>query len=304
MYDIIGDVHGYADKLSQLLELLGYSSQNGIYQHKHRKAVFVGDWIDRGPQIRQTLALVRSMIDTGSALGVLGNHEFNALAFHQEKLTGGYYRQHSPPNIIQHYQTLYQFRNHLDEWQGYLDWFYSVPLFLSLDRIRVVHACWDEANIQLLQHQLGEGKLAPGLLPEAATKHTALWKAIEETLKGKEATLPNKLVFSDKDGHTRHKSRIRWWTEVTSATTYGEYFFDAPAPIADVCIDQSVYSAQLQNDTDTRPLFFGHYWLTGSPWLTSKRASCLDFSVAKDGVLAAYSWQGETELKVDHLFWV
>ena len=183
MYDIIGDVHGYADKLIQLLELLGYSSQNGIYHHKHRKAVFVGDWIDRGPQIRQTLALVRSMIDNGAALGVLGNHEFNALAFYQEKPAGGYYRQHSPQNIIQHYQTLYQFRNHVDEWHDYLDWFYSVPLFLSLTRIRVVHACWDDANMQLLQRQLFDGKLTRALLAEATTKHTALWKAIEETLK-------------------------------------------------------------------------------------------------------------------------
>lgn len=304
MYDIIGDVHGYADKLAQLLEKLGYSLQEGVYQHTSRKAVFVGDWIDRGPQIRQTLALVRSMIDTGSALGVLGNHEFNALTFHREKPTGGYFRRHSPQNIIQHYETLYQFRNHLDEWNDYLNWFYSVPLFLSLDGIRVVHACWDDANIHVLQNQLVKGRLNPTLLPEAAIKHTTLWKAVEETLKGQEAVLPQKLTFSDKDGHIREESRIRWWTEMTTHTTYGEYFFDAPPTIAELTVDQTVYSTLLRTDCDVRPLFFGHYWLVGTPQLTSRRAACLDFSVAKDGVLTAYSWQGENELQPEHLLWV
>ena len=54
---------------------------------------------------------------------------------------------------------------------------------------------------------------------------------------------------------------------------------------------------------DTVPVFFGHYWLSGEPHLTSSKAQCLDFSVAKGGYLTAYRWTGEQELSPDKLIW-
>ena len=47
MYDIIGDVHGQADMLKELLRQIGYTTKNGVYSHPERKAVFVGDFINR-----------------------------------------------------------------------------------------------------------------------------------------------------------------------------------------------------------------------------------------------------------------
>ncbi|MDB5597865.1 MAG: metallophosphoesterase [Hyphomicrobiales bacterium] len=44
---------------------------------------------------------------------------------------------------------------------------------------------------------------------------------------------------------------------------------------------------------DERPVFFGHYWLNGTPNLGGRRAACLDYSVAKGGELLAYRWSGE-----------
>ncbi len=32
-YDIIGDIHGYADKLTSLLRKLGYRSRSGVWRH-------------------------------------------------------------------------------------------------------------------------------------------------------------------------------------------------------------------------------------------------------------------------------
>jgi hypothetical protein len=83
MYDLIGDIHGHAAELASLLELLGYERHRGYYSHPARKAVFVGDFIDRGPHIREVLALVRPMVDHGSALAVMRNHEFNASGQHR-----------------------------------------------------------------------------------------------------------------------------------------------------------------------------------------------------------------------------
>jgi hypothetical protein len=59
--DFIGDIHGYADQLKMLLEKLGYSKKNGYYSKENGIAIFVGDYIDRGPKIRETLKIVKNM---------------------------------------------------------------------------------------------------------------------------------------------------------------------------------------------------------------------------------------------------
>ena len=82
MIDLIGDIHGHADKLEELLIKLGYSNKSGLYAHPNRKALFVGDFIDRGPKIRETLAIVKAMVESGNAIALMGNHEYNALCFH------------------------------------------------------------------------------------------------------------------------------------------------------------------------------------------------------------------------------
>ena len=64
MYDLIGDIHGHADALQQLLRQLGYSRREGVYRHPERTTIFLGDFIDRGPKIRETLEIVRPMIDS------------------------------------------------------------------------------------------------------------------------------------------------------------------------------------------------------------------------------------------------
>ena len=53
MYDIIGDIHGHAQELKSLLVKMDYSVTEGVWQHPARKAIFVGDLIDRGPSIRE-----------------------------------------------------------------------------------------------------------------------------------------------------------------------------------------------------------------------------------------------------------
>ncbi len=150
MYDIIGDIHGHAEPLKRLLEKLGYAESNGSWQHPQRKAIFVGDYIDRGPEIRETLQIVKGMTDGGNAIALLGNHEYNAMAFHYKE-EGVPLRKNNKKNTKQHEATLAQFNDHSEEWRMYLDWFYTLPLFFEDKGIRVVHACWDEDHIQWLK---------------------------------------------------------------------------------------------------------------------------------------------------------
>jgi hypothetical protein len=78
-FDIIGDIHGHSDTLEVLLRKLGYVRKFGVYQHPDKRQVaFVGDFIDRGPKIREALHIVRAMVLSGNAIAVMGNHESNA----------------------------------------------------------------------------------------------------------------------------------------------------------------------------------------------------------------------------------
>ncbi|HEX6702008.1 MAG TPA: polynucleotide kinase-phosphatase [Gaiellaceae bacterium] len=75
-FDVVGDVHGCCDELEQLLAELGYERGEDAYAHPEgRRAVFVGDLVDRGPRIVDSVRLVKAMVDAGSALCVPGNHD-------------------------------------------------------------------------------------------------------------------------------------------------------------------------------------------------------------------------------------
>lgn len=75
-FDIIGDVHGCYDELVELLAKLGYSERpGGAWGHDERKAIFVGDLVDRGPKIPEVVRLVMESVKAGTALCVPGNHD-------------------------------------------------------------------------------------------------------------------------------------------------------------------------------------------------------------------------------------
>ena len=80
-FDIIGDIHGCFDELIELLKALGYEistqldGETVVEPPQGRKAIFVGDFVDRGPKVPEVLRLVRQMQKTNAALCVPGNHD-------------------------------------------------------------------------------------------------------------------------------------------------------------------------------------------------------------------------------------
>ena len=85
-FDVIGDVHGCRAELQTLLADLGYQlsldDQGRAVGARHpggRRAIFVGDLVDRGPDTPGVLRLVMSMVRDGDALCVPGNHEAKLL---------------------------------------------------------------------------------------------------------------------------------------------------------------------------------------------------------------------------------
>jgi hypothetical protein len=104
MYDAIGDAHGQGGKLKALLATMGYEKRAGAWHAPQgRQAVFVGDLIDRGPDQLEVFDTVRCMVDAGQALVVMGNHEFNTIAYAvRDPATGRHLRPRSDKNRNQH----------------------------------------------------------------------------------------------------------------------------------------------------------------------------------------------------------
>ncbi len=87
-FDIIGDVHGCAGELIELMGQLGYrvklegegEERKAIVETPPgRRAFFVGDLVDRGPNSPDVLRIVMDMVEAGQALTVPGNHDVKLL---------------------------------------------------------------------------------------------------------------------------------------------------------------------------------------------------------------------------------
>jgi hypothetical protein len=303
MIDIIGDIHGHADHLEALLKKLGYSLTGSTYKHPERKVLFVGDYIDRGPKIRETLAMVKAMVESENAIALMGNHEYNALCFHYKDEQGGHLRPHLIKNIVQHYDTLKQFKNKQSEYEEYLGWFKTLPLFFENEQFRAVHACWDAKHIAYLKNTLNRNRLNDKLIYESVKEGTELNEAIEISLKGKELKIPAGSFFTDKDGITRTELRIKWW-ENPEKMSYKNISIEPIENLPDQTIETSnLKSKSYYSETDKK-VFFGHYWLNGEPLLYKPNICCLDYSVAKGGKLVAYRLDDEIALSNSKLVYV
>jgi len=306
-YDIIGDIHGHAHELIALLSKMGYGkSVKGHYYHPDRQAIFVGDYIDRGPNSEYVYRIIRQMVEEKSAIALMGNHEYNAICFHTKDSSGAFLREHSIKNIKQHNKTLISF-GHQDNLNEAIEWFKSLPFYYENEHFRVIHACWDKQMIEVVKKYFQNSYICSELLEMSQNDQSDLYKAVEIILKGQEITLPNNLSFIDKEGHMRKEIRVKWW-ENPIGKTYKEYAvneFDSDFeeylnnPIVLNCNRPSFYS------TNEKTIFFGHYWIEDKkPRLQSSNVCCVDYSVAKEGgKLVAYRFDGENELDENKFIW-
>lgn len=304
--DIIGDIHGYADKLSGLLTQLGYE-HNGTYfaPPEGHRALFIGDLIDRGTQQIATLEMVFAMFDAGVADIVMGNHEYNALAFAtcDPDEPEQYLRSHSEVHIRQHEAFLAEAPFGSETHQYWLTRFYEIPLWLETDYACFVHACWDVDSMAVLKPLLTKNNcLTPKALIETSKKHSDPYEALERVLKGVEAPLPDNLVMVDKDGAERRRIRVRWWLDDLNNRSIHDVARAPKSSLTQIPKDALATNIDFALKTD-KPVFVGHYWLSGDPEPLSNRVVCIDYSAAVDsGYLTCYQLDTERPLplRADH----
>lgn len=285
-WDIIGDVHGHFELLERLFDSMGYErSSPYVWRHPSgRRPLFLGDMIDRGDFELTTVRTVMAMTRSGSALALMGNHEYNDLCdwlglenFHRGE---------------RHVSFLRRIQNAPD-FEEVLDWMMSLPLWLDLGPLRAVHACWDPEAMRTVSQALGGCRMSEALFRrfnpprggETQRGARRVHDALERVLSGIMLALPPGVTYRSRRGKLLRRVRIRWWDD-RAASYRAAAFMEAPERVPPLPLEKSVCVFKPE-----KPTFFGHYNLCGlEPRPVSEFAACVDYGAGSGGALTAYRW--------------
>jgi hypothetical protein len=306
MYDLIGDIHGYATELKALLTKMDYQELDGVWQHPERRVIFLGDFVDRGPEQVETVQIAKAMVEKSNALAVMGNHEFNAVcwATKDSQNPSQCLRLHTDKNLGQHKEFLEQVGEGSELHKDFVEWFKTLPIFLDLPELRVVHACWSPKHLaQARGYTDKENRLQSGSWEKASREGSEACDTIETLLKGLEILLPEPHFFLDKEGNPRHEIRTRWWQ--TENLTYHALAM-VPGSEIDKIPHYPLKAHILPGYDEKKPVFVGHYWRTGEPAPLTEYIACLDYSVAVEngGKLCAYRFNNDSKIDPNRFVWV
>jgi len=304
MYDIIGDVHGYASLLKKLLLQIGYTKTEGGYSHPSQKAVFVGDFVNRGPEIRKTIRIIRKMVENGNALAIIGNHEINTIIYYLKDKDGSPLIKSPGKNFLSLYKTINEFSSYPEEWKKQREWMQELPLFLDLGEIRIVHACWSDAAIKIIRNAENEGKSRKSIFRKAYKKpKSPVSKSVLALTKGMDFKMPGDLKIINNKGVSPRSFRMRWWEDPVGKT-FEEMSFESKFVLPQYEIPKQIVP---QNDfypEDAPIVFFGHYCRHDGPHIIKPNICCVDSCIAGTKILTAYRWNGEKVLDPQNLIHV
>lgn len=301
MYDIIGDVHGHAGMLKKMLLHLGYSKSVSGYSHPSRKAIFVGDFINRGDDSRKTLYIIRNMVDNGNALAVLGNHEIYAILLSLKDKGDVPLVKIPKGGLLSALKTIKEFSKFPDEWKSYLKWMRKLPFFLDLDGIRVVHACWSDKHINIIKEDISKEIPVKDIFRNYFKKpQLELSKAITILTKGMDFELPGDLKIINNKGISPRSFRMRWWEEA-EGKTFEEISFESKFTLPSYTIPEQILPTSINYGEEKPPVFFGHYSRYEGPHIIKPNICCIDSWIAGSKTLTAYCWSGEKSLIKENL---
>jgi hypothetical protein len=299
--DIVGDVHGELDALRELLDKLGYGADG---QHRNgRHLVFVGDLCDRGPDSPGVIELVQSFCEAGRAQCLLGNHELNVLRGTKKAGNGWFFVQN-------HDHDEGKFPNcraaSAAQRERFPSFFSNLPLSLSRDDLRVVHAAWDPASLQSLGNEAG-GQSIEGIYrnysqrAEQWIRETGLTDAVKKayqdwgSMLGREqARVPLLIPIGRMDAHFQMSNPVRVLTSGVERLASDTFYASGKWRM----VERVPWWHDYQDET---PVIFGHYWrwadckgqqlhsrgepdlfagLAANRWLGPRASAfCVDFSV-------------------------
>jgi hypothetical protein len=296
MYDIIGDVHGNHRLLKKMLIKLGYEKTENGYCHSERKAIFAGDFINRGSEIRKTIRTIRLMVENGNALAVLGNHEINAILFHLKDKDRKPLIKEPRKNYLALFKTLNEFLPYSDELKSHLRWMRRLPLYLDMGDIRVVHACWSDKAVENVEASIVEGRIKKSTFREYYNNpKSEISKSINTLTKGIDLKMPGDLRVINNRGISPRSFRLCWW-ENPLGKTFSEMSFESKFELPPYTIPKEIVPDTFIYSENEPIVFFGHYCRARGPHIIKPNLCCVDSCVSGTKRLTVYSWNGEKEL--------
>jgi hypothetical protein len=287
--DIIGDVHGELEALDSLTAQLGYAA-DGTHP-AGRRAVFIGDVCDRGPDSPGVLNRVMSWVQAGLAQCVLGNHELNVLLGAPKHGNGWFFDRNHDAESGHFLDAAQSSAEERAAWMGFLD---TLPIALQRADLRVVHACWDGAALDWLHGPVGATPYAElhdrfvewgkrlarttGIDHDAALEFTPY----KGQFRQREAILPMMPAVARKAVLQQNSNPLKVLTSGVEAP--------APAPSWAGGMWRMTKRAQWWNDYyEIVPVVVGHYWRVDAKSAPANVTGDWDYVFEDYG---AYEWLG------------
>ncbi|MFV0484066.1 MAG: metallophosphoesterase [Bacteroidales bacterium] len=293
MYDFIGDAHGEAKLLKKLLLKLNYVEKDGVYEHTKQKAVFLGDFINRGHKVKKTVGIIRSMVERGSGIAILGNHEINLILYYladvneiDTPIVGN--RLYSEYNVE---RTLKEYRDDEQGLAELVEWLMTLPLVIEQDGVRAVHACWRDKSVEYVRNLYPDSIMPEQGYLELLDSKSKLYKHVCIITKGIAYKVPNRRLVKDLRGKARRHFRMKWWLD-NSDLTYSEMDFDSRLTVPNVRPKRMTVLSKSYDKRES-PVFFGHYSRLDEQLILADNVCCLDAGVSKGGRLAAYRYHAK-----------
>ena len=293
--DIVGDIHGEIEALNHLLDVLGYDEQG--HHPEQRKLIFVGDLCDRGADSFAVIQRVKALVEQGKAQCVLGNHELNLLIDAKREGNGWFF---GSPHEDDHKSFTSRQINH-QERLNILNFLATLPIALESEKLRVVHACWDQNSIDILKSmqglgtrqaydqfvQMTENHVRETGIAEQAKRESAQYRS---QMKNPQADIPFLPYLAQQDLVEQMHNPMK------VLTSGAEFLVDQPFYVGGKwrMIDRSAWWEHYQDDI---PVIIGHYWrnfkstdektgffkyIDAVQWFGQKRnVFCVDYSVGK-----------------------
>lgn len=301
MYDIIGDVHGEARLLKKLLLKLGYKKSENGYFHPERKAIFVGDFINRGSEIRKTIRIIRTMVEGENAYAILGNHEINAILFHLKDKGGKPLVKEPRKNYLSLFKTINEFLAYPDELKSNLKWMRQLPLFLDFGDLRAVHACWSGTAVKIVNSAYQEDRSRKSIFREYyKNPKSELSKSISVLTKGIDFKMPGDIKVINNKGIAPRSFRLRWW-ENPEGITFKQMSFESKFELPNYTLPKEILPETFFYSENEPIVFFGHFCRAHGPHIINNNLCCVDSCVSGTKILTAYSWNGEKVLTNQNL---
>jgi len=271
--DVVGDVHGEIDPLRSLMRHLGYND-DGVHPDG-RRLIFVGDLTDRGPNSPAVVDLVQRLIESGRSQCVLGNHDLNILLGHRKHDNSWFFGE----EFLEDGEVVPQVFADESIRQKVLAFLRTLPIALERGNLRVVHACWHDAMIDIVRE---------------SNDVVSLYKQHHELI---EDSFPD-LELDDIDQGLEHQNK----NPVKKLTSGPEERTDEPVHASGKIRNER--RVLWWNDYQDTFCVFGHYSIPYGQPRGNGSTFCVDYGVGKRWTERREGKSSEFKLKLAAFRWL